>query len=589
MIVPMSKITLLCTAAGRDRSLEELRALGVLHLAPVTPPAGGDLDRARERREHIRRALEVLPEKAGGARRSAREPLDVVEEIWKLIHRRGELEQRLEELVHEEQRLEPYGSFDPASVERLRAAGVTVKLYHCARGERVDLPEGAVRAVLAEDKTGCYFAVFSRGALDLACPELRVPAQSLAAVQAGLKAVQEDLAGIQQSIAGFGGDRGKVVRILREAEEAVEFLEARQGMASAGAVAYLCGYCPGESLPRVREAAARHGWGLIVEEPAPGERVPTLIRNPRWLRPIETIYDAFGILPGYEEIDVSSVFLVFLSIFFAMIVGDAAYGAIFLGLTLWAQKKFPGVPARAFSFLKIMSTCTIIWGVMTGSYFFIPVLPTVFTKLKVAWLSNEDNVKYLTFLLGAVHLSIAHAWSAWRMRRSLKAIAQVGWICVTWTMFFGAGSLVLGRPFPAWITPVGLFGVVAVILFMTPVGELKGEWFNHVLLPLTIVSNFIDIVSYIRLYAVGVAGAAIATSFASMVLTGVDSFLSGLFAAVILFFAHALNIVLSALSVLVHGVRLNVLEFTNHIGMQWSGFAYQPFARREAADAKSSK
>lgn len=581
MIVRMKKVTLLCVAARRDETLAALRDLGVMHLAHVHPPAGGDLDRAREHLNRVQRALEVLPRRPQ-AQPSGRSADEVVKDLWDLIHLRKEKEQALEVLVHERQRLEPYGSFDPAAVRKLAERGIVVRLYHAARGSEPAVPAGAVKVVLNEDRDGVYFAVVGRGEIHVQAAELRLPEQSLEQVLRGIAEAEKSLGEIDARLRGHAGDYAVVARAASEAEESLRYLEARSGMGAAEPVAYLRGFCPADGLESVRRAAASNGWGLIVEDPGPDDRVPTLIRNPRWVRPIETIFQVFGILPGYEEIDVSAVFLLFLSVFFAMIVGDAGYGLVFLALTLWAQRRFPQVPARAWAFMKIMSVCTILWGAMTGSYFFIPVIPGPLRRFKIQWLANEENVKLLSFLLGAIHLTIAHAWNAVRGINRLKVLAQFGWICTTWTMFFAARTLVLGMPFPAFAGPVGVAGAVAIALFMTPVRDLKTEWYNHVLLPFNLVGNFIDVVSYIRLYAVGVAGVQLAYAMHSMALSGVHGIASGLAAAGILFVAHALNIVLSAMAVLVHGVRLNVLEFSNHIGMQWSGFMYQPFSRRQS-------
>jgi len=126
---------------------------------------------------------------------------------------------------------------------------------------------------------------------------------------------------------------------------------------------------------------------------------------------------------------------------------------------------------------------------------------------------------------------------------------------------------------------------VLIVLFMTPVGRLKAEWFNHVMLPLSIVSNFVDVVSYLRLFAVGTASFAVAAAFNEMALGDVRGLGSGIVAAFVLFFGHTLNILLAAMGVLVHGVRLNTLEFSSHVGMQWTGVPYRPFAR-EGAHAK---
>jgi V/A-type H+-transporting ATPase subunit I len=115
---------------------------------------------------------------------------------------------------------------------------------------------------------------------------------------------------------------------------------------------------------------------------------------------------------------------------------------------------------------------------------------------------------------------------------------------------------------------------------MTPVRRLREEWINHAMLPLTLMSNFGDVLSYIRLFALGVASVQLASAFNSIVTEslGFSSPLAGLFSALLLFAGHTVNIVLSLMSVLVHGIRLNALEFSMHMGLEWTGTAYRPFA-----------
>ena len=148
-------------------------------------------------------------------------------------------------------------------------------------------------------------------------------------------------------------------------------------------------------------------------------------------------------------------------------------------------------------------------------------------------------------------------------------------------MYFLANDMVLGQAAPSFIWPLFIVSVALIVLFMTPVRQLKTEWFNHVMLPLNLVSNFVDVVSYIRLYAVGTASAAVAASFNGMLAPMLGSWNTGLLAAVMLFLAHALNIVLSLMGVMVHGVRLNTLEFSGHVGLQWTGRPYDPFRKLE--------
>ena len=238
------------------------------------------------------------------------------------------------------------------------------------------------------------------------------------------------------------------------------------------------------------------------------------------------------------------------------------------------------MPPHAIHFLLLMSGSTILWGVLTGTLFGMARLPAVLQSFKVDWLDNTSHVMGLCFLIGSVHLTLAHVWNFWRNRRTLQALAQIGWIAITWAMYFTASAMVLNRVFPK--AGYGLFGggIVLVILFMTPPAKFKEEWFNHAMLPLNLVSSFVDVVSYIRLFAVGTASLAVAQAFNQMAIgDGINGFLHGVLAALVLFLGHALNIILSVMGVIVHGVRLNTLEFSGHLGMQWTGIPYQPFSR----------
>jgi V/A-type H+-transporting ATPase subunit I len=164
-------------------------------------------------------------------------------------------------------------------------------------------------------------------------------------------------------------------------------------------------------------------------------------------------------------------------------------------------------------------------------------------------------------------------------------------------MFFLADSMVLGGNMLAYLNlseaATAMFwkalgyafagSVVLIILFMMPPRELKDGWFNLALLPLNLVGNFTDVVSYVRLYAVGSAGFAVAYAFNNMIFGGAKPWWGLLIGALLAFLAHTLNVLLCAMGVLVHGIRLNTLEFSNHKGISWSGSPYRPFMKRESA------
>lgn len=584
MIVPMRSVTVLCLLADQERALKALQRLGVLHPAPVVTPDSEALEAVRGRLAAAREALEALagegtPSGVASAAEEAGDADAVVEKVHEGLRRERELKAALESLERERAAVSPLGHFEPADVRRLEAGGLCVRFLQVAGEIPGNLPAGTVVRVLGGDKAARVVAVIGREPVDIPGIELALPARSLREVEAELARTRQDLERNTELMNRLRGSAGPIRRRLAQLEEEESFLLARDGMGQWQRITYLQGYCPGECVVALREAAAREGWGLLVREPAADEAVPTLLRNPAWVRPIQAVFDMIGILPGYREIDVSSVFLVFFSVFFAMLVGDAGYGAIFLVLTRLARRRFPKAPAPPFALMTLMSVCTVAWGVLTGTYFGIAEVPAVLLRAKVDWLSSEDNLKLLCFGIGTVHLMIAHAWNGWYNRRTLQGLAQVGWMGTTLGMFYLSRFMVLGTAMPGWVVPVMGAGTVLIVLFMTPVRALKDEWFNHVMLPLNLVSNFMDVISYVRLYAVGMASLALAMAFNEMAAGFGPGAGARIGAAVVLLLGHSLNLVLSVMGVLVHGVRLNALEFSSHIGVSWTGFPYAPLAR----------
>ena len=356
-------------------------------------------------------------------------------------------------------------------------------------------------------------------------------------------------------------------------------------------LAYLQGYVPGKKLETLRKCAAENGWALLVQQPAEEDPVPTLVENPRWIRIISPVLSFLGTVPGYREFDFSFWFLLFFSLFFAMLIGDAGYGLCFLVLTLFSRLKFRKAPGGPFVLLFVLSIATVIWGTLTGTWFGVEYLAThgflsrfVLPQIASFGVDNAGTIMVICFVIGAVHLSIAHLINTFRYLPDLRGIAQIGWFAVVWGMYFVIRFIVLQLP----LNPVGVWlvggGLILVVLFE----EQRGKFFKGLLvglanLPLKLldsVSAFSDVISYVRLFAVGLATLEVAKSFNAMASDIGFGLPTGLIAAMILFLGHALNIMMGALSVIVHGVRLNMLEFSGHLGMEWTGIPYKPFSEK---------
>jgi V/A-type H+/Na+-transporting ATPase subunit I len=590
MITPMKKLSILCLASDTETTLDALRELGVLHVTPCTASNGATADDAHRQADEARMALTTLdayhqhPHASKTAPMSS-SPDELINAISAKRKQHRHEEERLANLRHVRHSLKPYGQFSPDTICDLAKRGITVKLYHARDLGNVEVPDDLQLHILSEDKSGTHFALIGQRDFTVDAAEFHVPKKSLNEVEAEISTAKLALGELNDELASLASERPVVEQALHDREEAGRYADVHDTVGRHGAITQLQGYCPDDAVDQIRRHASELGWGLQIEEPSSTDDVPTLLKLPRWVTPIKAVLSMLSILPGYREADISAVFLVFFSIFFAILIGDAGYGFLFLVATLVARKKKPNAPAYPFVLFGILSIGTIIWGALTGNYFGInpEALPGPLQGVQVKWLtgdSAQSHVMQLCFLIGAAHLTIAHVWNGVVYGRSLKTLAQVGWIGLVWSMYFTALNMVLQHPLPALFVPLILASVALILLFMTPLKDMKKDWINHAMFPLTLVNCFVDIVSYIRLFAVGLASLSVAQSFNDMALQiGWSRLWTIPIMALILLAGHGLNIILCALGILVHGVRLNTLEFCLHKNLEWKGTPYQPFAR----------
>ncbi len=192
-------------------------------------------------------------------------------------------------------------------------------------------------------------------------------------------------------------------------------------------------------------------------------------------------------------------------------------------------------------------------------------------------------VQKVMFLIGAVHLSIGRLQLAWKYSNSVKAIAQLGWIAIIWGLNLTVNQMVLGIPAPGIMIWLFIGGALLVALFSNP-GQsfFKGILSSLGSLPLSIINGFSDIISYIRLYAVGLSTVLMATSFNQMAIgDGISTIASAIGAVIVLILGHGLNMILAGMAVIVHGVRLNMLEYSTHADVEFSGTDYNPFKLKQ--------
>jgi len=604
MIAPMKRAFVLLALRDKREGLRELRRLGVLHLEPMSG-AGGEYDGLVAARDSAREALgllsefkaEPLPDDMG-----VPDGIALAAEIRGLDAEAKAAYAETLVAVREIERIRSWGDFDPAIAAILATKGVPLRFAEIPIKKLGAIPEELDYVSLGQSKGQSRLAFIAGPSVGLPadCVEFRMPQKGLSELEAELTDARSRSAAARAAIASKAPLAGPLGKALAKIEREEAFEAARSGMPSGDGVAWFSAWVPAKDEKRLVDAAAKAGWGLLMDDPLDEEQPPTKIENNAVVRMIQPVFDFLGTVPNYREYDISGLFLVFFTIFFAMIFGDGGYGSIMFvaGLALAIKSKASGKPVPDFiRLLLVMSGTTVIWGALTISWFGMPVdkVPSALKALSVDWISNAnpdsgDNVKVLCFMLGLEQLSIAHIKNIVKEFPSPKFIGQLGQLAMVDGMFFLVLNLVISAtkyPLPMWA--LYTVGVGFILNFMFAGYEGGGNFFvalgksvlasaaNIVSVFLGVVNIFADIVSYIRLWAVGLAGLAISQTVNNM--AGPMFGKAILFAAGVslLVFGHGLNIIMSVLSVIVHGVRLNVLEFSSHLGMEWSGYKYEPF------------
>lgn len=590
MIVPMKKVAVLVESKDSKPAVERLRGLGVLHVEHQQLPKGGDLNVLQEDLHLVEEALRILSQEEFLAQDASFDEQGLSD--WRFTaqhildsHKRlNQLRDFALTLKNKISFWEAWGDFEPQPISALKLKGIFIRLYQIPVKQLNSLPEQVIVKKLAVVRGIANCLAISRKDEKLPFKEAALPQMSLADMRARLAEDEQTMQLIRDDIRRARGYRRALLQIKRVLEEKLEFQQALGGMGESATLKYITGYIPYDAQGLLQEAANKEKWGIMINEPAEDDQVPTLIRNPHWVSIIRPVFKLIELVPGYKELDISLWFLVFFSIFFGMLIGDAGIGLIFLGLTLFAQRKWGRKPSEKslFVLFYICSACAVIWGILTGTFFGQEWLPQWVSPLIPA-LRSDKNIQTICFFLGALHLSIAHTWRAMLKLPSPKALAEIGWISILWGAFCLARMLVLGDTLPVFTKWLFIGGAGLIIFFTNPSRNLLrgvGAGFGNLLL--NAVNSFTDVVSYVRLFAVGLATVAVADAFNKMAMEiGCSNIISAVVTALVLVVGHTLNVLLAPMSILVHGVRLNVLEFCNHIDIKWRGFAYKPLKRSE--------
>lgn len=413
------------------------------------------------------------------------------------------------------------------------------------------------------------------------------PDMSGMSLQQAVAHIERRLAGVGTEIAAVDGGLRALAQRWRAAWAAaaaalrarLDQLEVISQLAETDYAFVLIGWTPTAALPRLEATLAERIGSQIVVEPLPitaAERrvAPVLLENAPVVRPFEFFIRLLA-LPRYGTLDPASLMAFFMPLFFGMMLGDVAYGLLLLGLSLWAARRFRSNATLhdLARFLTLGSGWAVVFGFIYGEF-----LGTLGHRIGLhpLWLAREDpqavfSLLLLTIAVGAAHIVLGlllGVWQAWRSK-SQHQLAEHGGLLIGLVAVFLLIAAVAQQLPRGFITPAVALLLVGLALLA------RAEWPTSMLMgPIEVLSTIGNILSYLRIAAIGLASVYLARVANDMAGT-VGSLWLGLIIAALF---HALNLVMGAFSPSIHALRLHYVEFFGKF-YEEGGRAFSPFGR----------
>jgi V/A-type H+-transporting ATPase subunit I len=597
-IVPLKKVTLFGMADEKDEVLERVQAQGSLHLNSLAPASKEPEKLPPAHPVDAYKALRYL----SGVRERRRavrydEHFDmqaVVAEVLRNQQQVRDTQDRSDALRERIEALRPWGNFFYAPSEQL--GGMRLWFYILPRDALGELDDLALPwQVVYRDNRFAYLVVISReepAAGLLPVPRTHtgsLPLEEVIRQWEKSEIELEELLAERQALTRW---INLIAAHLSAAEDHAARLHAASQTLDEAPIFALQGWSPAPELARLRSLAVEHGLALLVEDPAEGDKPPTLLSNPPELAAGEELVDFYQ-TPGYRSWDPSLVVFLSFTLFFAMILSDAGY-AVLLGVGVIAGWRAMGHSATGRRLRILAATLcgsALVWGVLVGSYFGAsPPEGSLLDLFKLLDINDFDTMMGLSVTIGVLHIALANGIMAWQFWGQNRSKVSLGWIAVALgglLIWLGMGEDG-GTTQPAY--RLGLAGLIAGLLTVFLFGSERpvrgaADLLWRTLEGLSALTNvtkiFGDVLSYLRLFALGLASASLALTFNDLARQVAEAHpgVGLLFSLLILLVGHLLNILLSLMSGVVHGLRLNFIEFYNW-GLSEEGYPFRAFAKR---------
>lgn len=605
MITKMKKLTFLVYHKEYDAFLNNLRDLGVVHIAEKQQGMADNSALQEKIRLSARLSATIkllqnikTEEKVTDDSEtvSASSGMQILDEVDELLNHKSSLQQQILAYEKELAVLEPWGDFSPESIAKLRDSGYDIGFYISTEANfNEDWIEAYNAMVINRVASKVYFITFTKTnqEIDLDVERIKLPDRSYGQTQELILNNKEELLRQEETLQNIARkDIPSLLAARKELNGEIEFDQVvlNTEPAAGEKLMLLQGWLPASEEDPIVAYLNSQSVYYDIKKPAPEDNVPIQLNNKglfAWFEPICKLY----MLPKYNELDLTPFFAPFFMLFFGLCLGDSGYGLfLLLGVTLYRllAKNIGQTMKPILSLVQLLAASTFFCGMLTGTFFganFYDLDWPFIQRMKQAIAMDNNDMFQLSLLLGVIQILFGMILKA--VNQAIQfgfkyAVGTIGWIILLVSVGLAA---VLPAVFPmggtAHLVILAIAGAM-ILFYNSPDKNIfinfgLGLWDSY-----NMVTGLLgDILSYVRLFALGLSGGILASVFNSLAVgMSPDNVIAGPIVMVLIFvIGHSINIFMNVLGAMVHPMRLTFVEFFKNSGYEGGGKEYKPFSK----------
>ena len=610
MIVKMKKYNFLVFHKDHESFMLKLRDLGVVHIVKKEKEnlqEKNELYNWVNYRKQLHDTVRFLKNFNAENNITELKPADYktegienLRDIEHIIAERNDLKQQINNVKKEHDRLKPWGHFNLDNINKLEKEGLFIHFHSVPKSKfNPQWVEEYNATEISQSSSFLYFITITKSKHfpDIDTEHIRTFETSLDNLDIILSDLNLKFQNITERLKDLSVNHYNT--LINHTENYVqdkidwEKVILNSEPFADDKILFLEGFVPVEKVETVNNELSKEDIYFDVSDVKEEEKAPVMLKNNKFARSFEFISNVYD-SPSYHSFDMTMLYAPFYVIFFGLCVGDCGYGLLYILISLLLSKAKEPFLKSVSNLILWLGIGTVVCGFISGSFFGIPL-----ANQSWSWLDNfkgiiidSNQAFFLALILGGIQLvyaMIVKAVTSWIRYGVFKAMDTIGWLI----FLLGNGAVIMLSD-QNMITPenqsffhkIFIYSGLFIMLFFNntekglkgiPASIGGGIWglYNK------LSSLLSDMLSYIRLFALGISGAVLGLVFNELAFSFAPDLiiLKQLVVIIILVFGHTINLLLCSLGGFVHPMRLTFVEFYKNAGFEGGGKVYKPFKK----------